>query len=256
MIVAKAILQILLIYLITPEIFSMHISLHFDDPVLQSSGRDLSASGEVIFIHTDRDEYVAGEYLWYAAYLIDMQKKSTITTSNMIYIELLNYNNNPIIRKYIKIVNGAGHGAFMIPDTLGTGSYIIRAYTNLMKNFPPEQCFMKAINIYNTFGTRKFTRVSVNGRAPSPGSMPSNNLVGNKIRVETQDLVRRREKTVINITFDTALFSTWQKTSLSISVSPWTGSERFPDICEYLSKAGPDHFTIHVRKKNRTGPPV
>ncbi len=177
MIVAKAILQILLIYLITPDIFSMHNSLPFDDPPLQSSGRVYSSNGEFIFIHTDRDEYVAGEYLWYAAYLIDMQKKSSNTTSNIIYIELLNNNNTPIVQKYINIVNGAGHGALMIPDTLGTGSYIIRAYTSLMKNFPPEQCFMKAINIYNTFGTRKFTTVSIKGKALPPGLLTSGFLL-------------------------------------------------------------------------------
>ncbi len=246
MIVSKAILQIILICLITPEIFARQNSMAFDDPVSRNYDIDYSANDDVIFIHTDRDEYVAGEYLWFAAYLVDKQN----TPTNTIYIELVNFNNVPIIQKYVSIVNGTGHGAFMIPDTLGTGSYIIRAFTNLMKNFSPEQCFMKAINIYNIFGTRKYTSISINDGAPSH-KLPASGFPENMIKVETPDIVKRREKATIDIIIDTAFVSPARETHLSISVSPWTGSDGSLDISDYLTKAGSD-TSQWMLKRNMT----
>ncbi len=39
----------------------------------------------------------------------------------------------------------------MLPDSLVTGSYLLRAYTNLMKNYMPHGCFMKKITVANPF---------------------------------------------------------------------------------------------------------
>jgi len=109
---------------------------------------------EEIFVHTDRIEYIAGENIWFNIYLIDRQKNKPSVNSKIASFELLNADNRPVVQKRIRIENGFGPGYFVLPDTLSTGRYTIRAYTSWMKNFLPGNCFRKNLNIYNAISNR------------------------------------------------------------------------------------------------------
>jgi hypothetical protein len=104
---------------------------------------------EELFVHSDREEYIAGEELWFNLYLIDRQSLKPSSNSRIAYFELLNDKNRPVQQKRILIDKGFGPGQIELPDTLSTGIYTIRAYTSWMKNFLPENCFMKDIVVYN-----------------------------------------------------------------------------------------------------------
>ncbi len=111
---------------------------------------------EEIFIQTDREEYIAGEDLWLSTYLVNRQSLRTTKESSIVYFELLNPENRPVIQKRIGLKDGYGPGQIVLPDTLTTGTYTIRAYTNWMRNFLPYNCFMKDIRIYNALSSKKF----------------------------------------------------------------------------------------------------
>ena len=115
-----------------------------------------SVPREEIFIHSDREEYISGEDLWFNIYLIDRQSFKPSLSSRIVYFELLNIENRPILQKRILIDKGYGPGKILLPDTLSTGIYTIRAYTSWMKNFLPVNCFVKNISIYNTLSTKAF----------------------------------------------------------------------------------------------------
>jgi hypothetical protein len=108
---------------------------------------------EEIYIQTDRNEYISGEEVWLKAYLIDRQSGKLTDESRIAYLELLNMYDQPVIQKRIKLSEGTGPGEMVLPDTLSTGNYTLRAYTNWMRNFLPLNCFMKKINIYNAINT-------------------------------------------------------------------------------------------------------
>jgi hypothetical protein len=108
---------------------------------------------EEIYIHTDRDEFIAGEDLWLAIYLFDRQSLKLSDNSRMAYVELLNAENHPVLQKKFPLDQGSGPGHFVLPDTLSTGIYTLRAYTSWMKN-PPFNCFLKPISVYNAFTTK------------------------------------------------------------------------------------------------------
>lgn len=105
---------------------------------------------EEVFIHTDKHEYISGEKLWFKAYLINRQSMSPSLHTKLLYIELLNIYNKPVIQQKYPLNSGAGAGMFLLPDTLSSGEYVIRAYTNWMKNFSPYNCYHGKINIYNS----------------------------------------------------------------------------------------------------------
>ena len=113
-----------------------------------------SVPREEIFIHTDREDYISGENLWFNIYVIDRQSLKQSNNSSIVYFELLNSQNRPVVQKRILIIQGLGPGQIILPDTLSTGTYTIRAYTNWMKNFLPYNCFTKNILVYNAINTR------------------------------------------------------------------------------------------------------
>jgi hypothetical protein len=111
---------------------------------------------EELYVHTDREEYIAGEKIWFEMYLFDRQSTSLSSNSSVAYFEILNSENRPVVQKRIKLEQGTGPGMADLPDTLSSGNYILRAYTNRMKNFMPDNCFTKKINIYNALHSYEF----------------------------------------------------------------------------------------------------
>ena len=115
-----------------------------------------SVPREEIFLHTDRDEYIAGEELWFTAYAFDRQTLTLSPNSRLVYVEVVAPDNRPLIKERFAIDNGFGPGQVLLPDTLSSGLYTIRAYTGWMKNFLPENCFTKDIRIYNAVSSKPF----------------------------------------------------------------------------------------------------
>lgn len=102
---------------------------------------------EKAYLHLDKTFYVAGDDIWYRAYLVNAQNNAPIYTSNNLYVELISTNATLIEKQLIRLDNGLGKGDFKLPDTLKTGIYRIRAYTNWMRNFGDNFIFEKQITI-------------------------------------------------------------------------------------------------------------
>lgn len=115
---------------------------------------------EEIYALTDRTEYIAGEDLWFNLFVIDRQSFKPSQNSRIAYVELLNSENRPVVQKRILIEKGTGPGQVILPDTLSTGIYTLRAYTGWMKNFLPDNCFTKEFKIYNALNTKSFVERS------------------------------------------------------------------------------------------------
>jgi hypothetical protein len=133
--------------------------------------KDYTASvpREEIFIHSDREEYISGEALWFNIYLFDRQSLKPSNESKIAYFELLNSENRPVVQKKVSLENGIGQGQITLPDTLSSGTYTLRAYSNWMKNFLPYNCFIREIHVYNAFSARTFKK-----------NVASNNLINTR----------------------------------------------------------------------------
>jgi hypothetical protein len=104
---------------------------------------------EEIYVHTDREQYIAGEDIWFKVYSINRTTGVNSDLSSIAYFEILNGESRPIVRKRILLTDGSGPGHIVLPDSLRTGTYILRAYTNWMKNFLPDNSFVKEVEIFN-----------------------------------------------------------------------------------------------------------
>jgi len=148
-----------------------------------------SVPREEIFVHADREEYISGEDLWFNIYLIDRRSFKPSSNSNIAYFEILSPENIPVVQKRILLENGFGPGQVVLPDTLSSGVYTIRAYTNWMKNFFPFNCFMKDITVYNPLRTKVFKRSirSTDIKESTPGILTDNSGLNLKVNNLKQD---------------------------------------------------------------------
>ena len=96
---------------------------------------------ESLFIHTDRNIYIAGEVVRFSLYLLDNPSYSDDDRSKVAYIEIINSSNTPVAEYRAGIHGSFSEGLIRIPDSVTTGAYYLRAYTSLMKNYGPEVFF-------------------------------------------------------------------------------------------------------------------
>jgi hypothetical protein len=104
---------------------------------------------EKLFVHTDKDFYMAGEIIWFKVYATNAQFNQPFDFSKISYVEILTRENKPVLQAKVALNNGAGNGSFQLPYSVNTGNYILRAYTNWMKNSGAEFYFDKDITIVN-----------------------------------------------------------------------------------------------------------
>jgi len=162
-----------------------------------------------IFVHTDRQYYIAGEDIWFCIYLFDRNSNKPQVQEKIAYIEILNAENQPVAQKRIIMDNGTGPGQISLPDTLGSGTYTLRAYTNWMKNFMPLNCYMEELKIYNAFRNQSFlnksykdTESAVNQiTAPGPDGLQLdvNNLIPENVEIviTTSDRYRAENRNTL-----------------------------------------------------------
>jgi hypothetical protein len=105
---------------------------------------------EKLFVHTDKEFYVAGEIVWYKIYYLDGTFHRPLDLSKLAYVEIIDQNNKPVMQGKNKLDSSAGKGSFFLPSSIGSGSYKLRAYTNWMKNTDAGFYFEKNITIINT----------------------------------------------------------------------------------------------------------
>lgn len=104
---------------------------------------------EKLHIQTDRNNYGAGETIWYKMYsTIDIANKISVL-SNVAYVELISPSGEVTSQKINSLFSGVAVGDITLSDTLVEGSYRMRAYTNWMRNSSSDYYFEKILNIGN-----------------------------------------------------------------------------------------------------------
>ncbi len=104
---------------------------------------------EKVYLHIDRDTYYPGEDIWFKAYLIDALDHSLTNHSQNLHVEMISPSSKIISNSVIRLYSGLGNGDFKLPDNISSGRYIIRAYTNYMRNFSDQLFFTKEITVVN-----------------------------------------------------------------------------------------------------------
>ncbi len=101
---------------------------------------------EKTYLHLDRDNYFAGETVWFKAYLYADFYPDTISTT--LLVELTNNAATVIAKKVLPVIYGNTRGQFELPDTLPGGNYFIRAWSPTMLNHGDEFLFERSVYVH------------------------------------------------------------------------------------------------------------
>jgi hypothetical protein len=105
---------------------------------------------ENVYVETDRLDYLAGDTIWFSAFVLDNLHIDSTFVSKILYADLINADNK--LEKHLKLIirNGRTRGDFALNKDLKNGIYRLRAYTQYMRNFQNEYLFEKEIPIHQS----------------------------------------------------------------------------------------------------------
>ncbi len=106
---------------------------------------------EKLFVHVDRPVYMVGETIWFKLYYVDGMFHRPLDLSKVAYLEILDSEQHAVLQAKVGLSAGKGDGALFLPASLNSGNYIVRAYTNWMKNAGADYFFEKPVTIVNPF---------------------------------------------------------------------------------------------------------
>ncbi len=102
---------------------------------------------ENVYIHLDKPYYYPGEMMWFKAYMNYRYPNTRDSMSRTLYVELISPQRKIVKSEVLRIDNGFANGNWIVTDTLSSGMYYLRSYTNLNRNFAQDDFFIKPIPI-------------------------------------------------------------------------------------------------------------
>ena len=131
---------------------------------------------EKVYLHFDRPYYASGETMWFNAYLTAGEFHKPSKLSHTIYVDLLNEKEQLVQQLKLFSSEGSAAGDFILSDSLPSGNYLVRAYTQWMRNSGEEYFFYQPIKIWNK-------------EAPAASLTPNEELMDISFYPEGGDLV-------------------------------------------------------------------
>ncbi|MGY6520957.1 MAG: TonB-dependent receptor plug domain-containing protein [Mongoliitalea sp.] len=156
---------------------------------------------EKVFLHFDRDIFAAGETIWLKAYLTSGPYLLPSSLSQTLYIELWDSNNHVVKRELIYGFHGFSTGYLELPDSLNTGEYRIRAYTQWMRNNDEAYFYERIIQVYGEKSINQDTVSSIDSLTlqffPEGGTLVQNLFSKVAFKVVGSDGLGRKIEGVI-----------------------------------------------------------
>ncbi|HVS93170.1 MAG TPA: hypothetical protein VHE59_14110 [Mucilaginibacter sp.] len=104
---------------------------------------------EELFVHTDKNFYLAGEIIWFKVYCVEASTNKPLDISKVAYLELIDNAGNAAVQTKVSLDQATGAGSILLPFSLNNGNYLLRAYTSWMKNYGPDYFFESRVTIVN-----------------------------------------------------------------------------------------------------------
>lgn len=131
---------------------------------IQNLARTAVNFQEKIYLHTDKLYYYAGDDLFFKAYFNYGNPYLRDELSKVLHVELITENRDFVLQQKFPIRDGIVVGNLLLPDSLQTEKYFLRAYTNWNKNYGPKHYFTTPLAILTPFQRVEKTEAAT----PSP----------------------------------------------------------------------------------------
>ena len=119
--------------------------------LLQDLSKTAKNFQEKVYLHTDKPYYYAGDSLFFKGYFAYGNPYLRDGLSKVLHVELISEDRDILLAKKYPIRDGIVVGDLQLPDSLDGERYYLRAYTNWMRNYGPNQYFMQALPVLNPY---------------------------------------------------------------------------------------------------------
>ena len=99
------------------------------------------------FVQTDKSYYYPGETIWFKSNMMYQNPIMADSLSQVLYVEVFSDNNESAATGTFPIIKGSSNGRLKLPNNLPKGNYVLRVYTNWMRNFGDADFFYQAIPV-------------------------------------------------------------------------------------------------------------
>jgi len=100
-----------------------------------------------LYLHTDREVYFLGDSIWFKAYYLDGQTQKFFPGDFSLYTELLDEQGQAIKSQVLLLEDGQSAGKIEIPDSINTGNYLLRSFTDFHRNIGEDAFFHKKLKV-------------------------------------------------------------------------------------------------------------
>ena len=108
----------------------------------------LATRPEKVYLHIDRPVYGTGETIWFSAYVVDAAQHQPDSLSQVLHVDLVSAERRVVARRTLRLHGGRAAGDLDIADTLAAGTYVLRAYTNWMRNAGDDFVYSRHLSIW------------------------------------------------------------------------------------------------------------
>ncbi|GAB3913055.1 hypothetical protein GCM10028803_56700 [Larkinella knui] len=100
------------------------------------------------FVHIDKPFYLTGDRLWLSAYVLEPVSGQLMFGDGALHADLLTPGGKLVQHQWMRITDGRATGHFRLSDTLATGIYRLRAYTD--EDYASTRpAFERTVTVYN-----------------------------------------------------------------------------------------------------------
>lgn len=125
--------------------FAISISYAQERSLSANEKSSLRFLQEKVYLQTDKPYYYPGEIIWFKAYFSYTSPALKDSLSKVLYVELINSDNEIVNRSILKVDDGVSWGDIELPKNLASGTYALCAYTNWMRNFPANISYKRLL---------------------------------------------------------------------------------------------------------------
>jgi hypothetical protein len=141
---------------------------------------------EKIYMHTAKPFYHPGDQLWFKGYVNYQSPILRDSLSSTVYVDLIAPTKKIVASKVLQLDSGRFIGEIDIPNAIDAGTYNVRAYTNLQRNFGDSTLYLKPIAILDI--------------QQSVENIPTQPTIPNEINIATpKEKFKPREKIEVTV---------------------------------------------------------
>lgn len=144
---SKAIPALLFVFVSGILSFTSPDAMNITDSVIRFFDTLATVPQSKLYLHLDKPYYQATDSIWFKGYLVNATNHKANMQDNFIYVELWDPKDSILLRRKYKRSDGIFAGAIPLPARTLSGEYLLRAYTNWMRNTDEAFFYTRKIRI-------------------------------------------------------------------------------------------------------------